>query len=191
MPFLAFFLKNEYLSKVLISTLVIVALISAGAALRSEYIEQGRKLERAQWEKREAEVNRQAGELMKLKEHEANLELERNRGVYLNAIQTYAKNAEDVNDQLNRANKRLYVATKSTPCNPHSSQTAPGISGTISGADKDFHKLPGNNDELRGNLVELSNEVREKLVQFAGQTELGKKDCGALLAIMEQYFEVK
>lgn len=191
MPFLAFFLNNGYLPKMLISILALSVFIVGFMALKSNYIDQGRTLERNQWEKREAEINRQTGELMKLKEHEAHLELERNRGVYLNAIQAYAKNAQDVNDRLNRANQRLFVATKSTPCNRPSSETAPGDPGGIGGAGKNVHELPGHTNEFRRNLVELNDEARERLIQFAGQTELGKKDCGALLAIMEQYFEVK
>ena len=174
---LIFTIARKYASKVLIGILVFLVLTGIYLHWRNSLINQGRDAERVKWEKREAEINRQSAELMKLKEHEVKLATEQNRENYLNAIQQYAKNADDVSRQLAAANKRLYVrATCSSNPVPGKATDSSGSSGENAGVYQ---------------VAELDQRTTESLYSLAGKVELGKRDCGAVLDYVEKYFKVE
>lgn len=174
---LIFTIARKYASKALIGILVFLVLAGTYLHWRNSLINQGRATERVKWEKRELEINRQSTELMKLKEHEIKLATEQNRENYLNAIQQYAKNADDVSRQLAAANKRLYVRAACS-------------SNPLPGKTENTGRSGGENAGVY-QVAELDQRITERLYSLAGKVELGKRDCDAVLDYVEKYFKVE
>lgn len=91
---------------------------------KSEIYDQGVHDERAQWEKRDAETQRQSAELLKLKQHEITTRLNEQNQRSMGAIESYANYSNRLYRELANA-KRMPVNTAASSGNR---DTLPGTS---------------------------------------------------------------
>lgn len=119
---------------------------------KSEIYGQGVHDERAKWEKRDAETQRQSAELLKLKQHEITTRLNEQNQRSMGAIETYANYSNDLYRELANA-KRV----------PVNATTPSGHRDTMPGTCPDTCALAGTSEEAIQH--KLSVKAAELLIE--------------------------
>lgn len=136
---------------------IIGALVIMGALAYAHHkIDQG-GYNRAvtEYEKRDAETQRQSEELLKLKQHEADIANQLNRERTTNAIKIYAQHYDDLRN--NPVVERVFIRTKTANCG---SDTMPGAGKDRSTTQKGFERV-GQTELPESNLRELNKVISD------------------------------
>lgn len=145
--------------------LVILTLILLAAGYY-KLIDTGRKLERAEWIKREQVITERSENLLRQKQQEFDLAQKKNQEDYLNAIKIYVKHGEDSVAKLRADTPRVRVVTKHPSCD---SSTLPREANNPSRSNRE--------GEIVGTFSELDDRVAENLKQWSVRNDLGRQDC--------------
>lgn len=128
----------------------------------------------AQYEKRDAETVRKGAELLKLKNHEADLINKQNAERAYNAAKTYNDHYKTILAERDSTPKRVYIRTKEPSCDSNtmsgSVKDTSGVGGT--GAQRYSAELPETN-------IRSLNEVIERIEQM-------QLNCEQLLNIVNE-----
>lgn len=169
-----FNLAMKYGSKILIGLAAFLLVIGMYFYWENQVYSEGYDKATAEWQKREAEINRKTSELLLLKQHENKLVFEKQKRMYDNAIIEYAKtNADRMRALTTDYDKRLRVKAK---C-PSGGNPLP------SGSD-----LPGGNSQ-RGQTsdwAELALEDSRTLRNTASEVDKMASICAQALDFINQ-----
>lgn len=164
---LALALGRRYLPYIIGSVLLVGTLWY----MHHKIYESGREDERDKWKARDAETSRQSEEIVKLKQHEANMINQQNQERANNAIQTYANHYDELRAAASRIPERVYVTTKASSC----SNTVPGTGsnrsetqGGIGGTGK--AELPPENIRELNKTISLIEDMQLKCERVLNTT---------------------
>ncbi len=124
-----FSLAMKYGSKILIGLAAFLLLLGLYFHWKNSIFDEGYNKATAEWTKREAEINRQQTELLKLRQHEYDVALQKNTERYTGALKHYVEQTETNNKRLaDNLNKRVFVRAKCPQGNRNPVPSAPEVS---------------------------------------------------------------
>ena len=143
---------KKYAGNALMVAIAVALVFGMYLHWKSEIYDQGVHDERAKWEKRDAETQRQSAELLKLKQHENQIKSDLQNQRSMGAIETYANYSNTLYKQL--------AATKRVPVN---ATTSSGDRNAMSGTGQDTCPPTGTSEEAIQH--KLSIKAAELLIE--------------------------